>query len=281
MPLSLLFPIVSCSYVISSICGDKFMIDLGEIRRIRYSGQYLLRQLGTSEKIVLSIDGLLSRHKRGWDIRDLFEVVLMRTQYLNSVIPCGESEKACALAKPYIHPKTDELPRKSVITLDEGHIYQTVDANNNPITDEIKFVKRSGKAITYTEEWAGLQTQEVLRAMIDFYTLYKVHLPANVCRQILWNYEARAYRRKRQQLNREAPDHTPIIFPYGWEEIETMDIGDDGHIPYLESEVLYYANFGACDSEPIPGVDPFQLEDDPVYAKAAENLKIMGRTRSS
>lgn len=61
-------------------------------------------------------------------------------------------------------------------------------------------------------------------------------------RQALWNYEARAYRRKQEKVNREQPqhddserlrpwrDHLTADVPFGPHAIELRPIGEDGHI---------------------------------------------------
>jgi hypothetical protein len=54
--------------------------------------------------------------------------------------------------------------------IDEGHIYRISKPggwlsllNKQTLT----FVKRSGGAVTYKKEWSGIQTQAVMRAIID------------------------------------------------------------------------------------------------------------------
>lgn len=163
--------------------------------------------------------------------------------------------------------------------VDRGHVYDLFQLGSDE-PQRLTFIKRSGGAIQYTEEWAGVQSQEVIRALIARTKYLNSIIPCGETeraiehlRKALWEYEARAYRRKRQELNRERPEHDEeATFPYGPEDIERWPIGADGHIQYLESEILYYMNFGACDAEPIPGVDPFAIETDPVYKKAMANL---------
>ena len=197
--------------------------------------------------------------------------------------------------------------------IDPGHIYQL-----DHCADHMRFVKRSGGAITYPKEWFGLQTQAVMRAMIhhlqmlqvdeDYVHTYRcwqlgdsrpqavhfsnVHSIIDVAevlvdrsqylnaiipcvetgdaiqwlvgcqhwlqgddrnfkesrdcvRHALWSYEARAYRRKVEGLNRKRPEHDDTERPRAWrplicedvpfteENIELRPIGIDGHIVLL------------------------------------------------
>ncbi len=131
--------------------------------------------------------------------------------------------------------------------INPGHIYELVQLGNDE-TQVIKFVKRSGGAITYNEEWAGLQTQEVLRALIDrTIYLYNV-LPCKETEEALkhlrfalyW-YEVRAWRRKQSKTNKTSQSHDdketstfdfkyPKDVPFDEVDIETKPIGEDGHI---------------------------------------------------
>lgn len=199
--------------------------------------------------------------------------------------------------------------------IDPGHIYRVFQINNKGGT-LLRFVKRSGGAIQYTEEWPGIQTQAVMRALIDYvgnadesledceriYSLFQLGtkepfsleircmthvrellevledrslylnrilectetsdaifwlkvakvslvLPSvpydeiveNI-RMALWSYEARAYRRKMEEVNRLHPAHddtarmkawrdTPADdIPFNAHEIELRPTGEDGHI---------------------------------------------------
>lgn len=210
--------------------------------------------------------------------------------------------------------------------LDAGHIYLIT---HNSVSEERKltFVKRSGGAVTYPVEWPGIQTQAVMRALIDFlsysgdntfetkrYALWQLgsdeyqtlliddlgtvadileilidrsnylnsilkcaetsdacdwmHLAKAVTaypnasefiqreemayfvRMALWCYEARAYRRKQEEVNRKQPEHDDTARPRAWREfpcddvpfneieIEIRPIGDDGHI-IIENKELH------------------------------------------
>jgi len=130
--------------------------------------------------------------------------------------------------------------------IDPGHIYQLNQLGGG--TQTITFVKRSGGAVHYEKEWAGMQTQEVLRALIDRTKyLYKV-LPCAETEEALYHlrmalywYEVRALRRKRTKVNRTTLNHDdsevprsrgqyPKDIPFGIEDIESKPIASDGHI---------------------------------------------------
>jgi hypothetical protein len=208
--------------------------------------------------------------------------------------------------------------RQLVQILDKGHIYQLIIPGTSE-TYTLKFVKRSGGAVTYVVEWPGLQTQAVMRALIDFLSFSHEHgseprtfdlwqlgcaethpltvasitqvsqilavlinrseylnsilmcletfdactwmicaqgslrddtlsysercdEAAHFIRKALWCYEARAYRRKQENVNRKNPLHDDTMRPKSWrplicedvpfndDNIEQLPIGDDGHI---------------------------------------------------
>lgn len=129
-----------------------------------------------------------------------------------------------------------------------GHVYDLWQLG----TDEpqrLTFVRRSGGAVIYQEEWPGLQTQEVLRALIDRTLYLDAILPCKESEDAVWylrmalfSYEARAHRRKQESLNRKRPEHNDRVSPKAWRmnpfddvpfnehEIEKRPIGTDGHI---------------------------------------------------
>ncbi len=254
---------------------DATMINLEELKRIENSLIYKLRQLGTDCPQHLYFYDSLRHNPNGWLIDEVVTVLKLRTQYLNSIIPCQESQQAIKLCNLILEKLLEHKKDRSINILDEGHVYQVKDFQHKPLTQKMIFVKRSGGAIRYEEEWPGLQTQEVCRALIHLFMLNRCHWDlADLTRQILWHYEARAYRRKLQEFNRQSPEHETTLFPYDWETIDKWSIGDDGHIPFLESEILYYLNNGACSVELIPGVDPLMIENSThsAYQKAQENL---------
>ena len=131
--------------------------------------------------------------------------------------------------------------------IDPGHIYELRQLGDDK-TKVITFVKRSGGSIKYSEEWPGLQTQEVLRALIDrTIYLYKI-LPCKETeealkhlRMALYLYEVRAWRTKKSKTNKTAINHddseTPTFnfqypkdIPFNEVNIELRPIGEDGHI---------------------------------------------------
>jgi len=132
--------------------------------------------------------------------------------------------------------------------IDPGHKYELWQLGTiNPTY--LTFVKRSGGAIQYKDEWPGLQTQEVLRAVIDRSKYLNDIIPCAetedaiyYARMALFMYEVRAYRRKQEELNRKQPKHDDSTSPKTWRrnpfadvpfsehEIELRPIGPDGHI---------------------------------------------------
>ena len=132
--------------------------------------------------------------------------------------------------------------------VDPGHVYE-LDHLGGRGSQTIRFVKRSGGAAVHDEEWDGLQTQEVLRALIDRTDYLFDILPcvesgdaAWHLRMALFEYEARAYRRKQEDKNRKTPAHDDTERPRSYRDrqyadvpfdetdIETRPIGLDGHI---------------------------------------------------
>lgn len=130
--------------------------------------------------------------------------------------------------------------------IDPGHKYELVQLGGG--TQLLVFVKRSGGAIQHKEEWPGVQTQEVVRALIDRTKYLDDVLECSETKDALWHlrmalylYEVRAYRRKQEQVNKKEPAHDDSERPRAWREhphgvpfneqdIELRPIGLDGHI---------------------------------------------------
>lgn len=131
--------------------------------------------------------------------------------------------------------------------IDPGHIYELKQLGDNN-TQILRFIKRSGGAVQYDQEWAGLQTQEVLRALIDRTKYLNTVLECKETKEAikhlqmaLYWYEVRALRRKRSQTNRTTLDHDDSItpeyhpeyasdIPFTEQDIELYTTGEDGHI---------------------------------------------------
>lgn len=132
-------------------------------------------------------------------------------------------------------------------TLDKGHVYELNQLGGG--AQALTFVKRSGGAVCYEKEWPGVQTQEVLRALIERTKYLDTILPCietkdamQYLRMALFMYEVRAWRRKQEKLNREEGSHDDSVRPRGWREnsfddvpfneyeIERRPVGKDGHI---------------------------------------------------
>lgn len=131
--------------------------------------------------------------------------------------------------------------------IDPGHIYEMDQLGGG--TQRLVFPKRSGGAIQYPEEWPGVLTQEVARVLVDRTQYLNAVLPCveslnaiQFLRMTIFEYEARAYRRKREKVNRMQPAHEDCDRPRGWrdepyddvpfneQEIELRPVGADGHI---------------------------------------------------
>lgn len=122
--------------------------------------------------------------------------------------------------------------------VDSGHIYRLKEIGTDPGIQYLMFIKRSGGAVKYDEEWPGLQTQEVLRALIDRTKYLDSIIPCAETkdavyhlRMALFMYEVRAYRRKQEEVNRKAPRHDDSERPHGWRELPF------GDIPFSEHEI--------------------------------------------
>jgi hypothetical protein len=130
--------------------------------------------------------------------------------------------------------------------IDPGHVYECNQLGGG--TQTITFIKRSSGAVTYEQEWAGLQTQEVLRALIDRTKFLNEILPCSETIEALYHlrmslywYEVRAYRRKSDKVNRTEFKHkdTPCEYlrgeypddiPFTEVDIENREVSGDGHI---------------------------------------------------
>ena len=136
-----------------------------------------------------------------------------------------------------------------VRVVDPGHVYELRQLGSRAAPQLLRFVKRSSGAVEYPEEWTGVQVQEVIRALIDRTEFLDAIMPcaetssaAWHLRMALFEYEARAHRRKSQKSNRGPNNHDFSERPRGWrdhpygdvpfneQEIELCPVGEDGHI---------------------------------------------------
>lgn len=132
--------------------------------------------------------------------------------------------------------------------IDPGHVYDMWQLGSDE-EQRLTFIKRSGGAIQYPKEWPGVQVQEVLRVLIDRSQYLDDIIPCVETEDAIWHlqmalfsFEARAYRRKIEGLNRQQPEHDDSVRPKSWRkeplsdvpfneiEIEKRPIGVDGHI---------------------------------------------------
>lgn len=132
--------------------------------------------------------------------------------------------------------------------IDPGHVYDLWQLGSEA-PQRLTHVKRSGGAVTYSEEWPGVQTQEVLRAEIDRCKYLNSIIDCVETLDAIWHlrmalfmFEVRAWRRKQEGLNRQQPEHDDTAHARPWRdppyadvpftefEIELRPIGPDGHI---------------------------------------------------
>ena len=147
--------------------------------------------------------------------------------------------------------------------IDDGHVYELNNLESEG-TQRVVFIKRSSGAITHAFEHAGTNSQELLRVTLDCVdvlenrTVYlhevKEAIENDDClhylaearenlRKALLCYEARAFRRKQDQVNQT--EHAHVSFSerdkdlpfdhlgFKGEEpigIEHLPVGPDGHI---------------------------------------------------
>ena len=135
--------------------------------------------------------------------------------------------------------------------VDLGHVYLLDTFGKNGKLKrkaKLRFIKRSGGAITHPNEHPGLNTQEVLRALIERSEFLDDVLECDETkdaiyhlRMALYMYELRAWRRKQEKVNKLEPAHDDSERPRPWREhpheapfsehmIEERETGDDGHI---------------------------------------------------
>lgn len=133
--------------------------------------------------------------------------------------------------------------------IEAGHVYWLQDLEKDT-GRKLTFIKRSSKAITHDREFDGTNSQEVIRVIIDR-TKYLNDIINAVenddtvyhLRMALLGYEARAYRRKLDKVNKGSEEHTSFRergkdLPFtelGYKDgpdigIENLPVGSDGHI---------------------------------------------------
>ena len=117
-----------------------------------------------------------------------------------------------------------------------GHVYH-VRQLGDPRPVEVRFIRRSGGAVRYDSEWPGLQTQALIRVCIMRTQYLHDVLPCvesldavQFLRESLFRYEARAHRRKQEEVNRKQPAHDDTERPRAWRDSPFNDVpfGPDG-----------------------------------------------------
>ncbi len=197
---------------------------------IKQGQEYDLWQLGGGfQKIILpSKEDLPDRAQR------LISACKIRSIYLNSLQHCLETEDAIEhLCAALLEVPPEERTVGEVESIDSGHIYRLWGEQR------LTFVKKSNELCWYEKDWPGLQTQEVMRLIID---LGGTEDKIDEIRLALFMYEVRAYRRKLQAVNTKKAKHDDTAhprvirlflfddIPFSWEGIELMQTGDDGHV---------------------------------------------------
>lgn len=218
---------------------------------------YQLKQLGTIKKQVFYFlftpTSVTKRNRKllGKDELALLQILILRSKYLDSVLPCLETKDAIAFlqfAEIELRSAIESFSKIeaagfNVHEVVPGHIY-VIFGPNNTVKRKVTFVRRSGGAITYKREWPGLQSQEVMRMLIlrlkyisKFlgYELFEMTIYA--LRMALFNFERRAELRKLEGVNRGPYFHNEVARYKSWRTnpfltgvIENMRTGPDGHI---------------------------------------------------
>ncbi len=143
-----------------------------------------------------------------------------------------------------------------VRVVEPGHVYELAHLGSGGV-ETLTFCRRNSAAITHAGEHPGTNTQEVIRALVDRTVFLNHVLPCaetedavEYLRMALGCYEARALRRKRQALNKEAGHHAeareryedvPFIGEHvtPWSEAGVESLltrASDGHIDVGEGE---------------------------------------------
>lgn len=97
--------------------------------------------------------------------------------------------------------------------------------------------------------WMNLARMALLDGSLEY--IEKCEEAVGYIRLALWCYEARAYRRKQEEVNREEPAHDDTARPRPWRwfpcddvpfneiDIERRPIGADGHIVLDQKEMVF------------------------------------------
>jgi len=132
-------------------------------------------------------------------------------------------------------------------TIVPGHLYR-VPYLEHPGFLLVRFIRRSSDMVCHPLEWPGVNTQELIRVLID-----RTEYPNSLgpCEEsenaiywltmALYEYEARAWRRKQQLLNKRADpqavtdrvDASRQFYrdvPFTPQEVLDLPVGSDGHV---------------------------------------------------
>lgn len=142
--------------------------------------------------------------------------------------------------------------------LDAGHTYKLRHVEGEYF-ETLTFIKRNSGDMRHAIQYAGTNTQEVLRALIDRTKYLAEQVDCNetrdalhYLRMTLFVYEARALRRKLGKVNRVGGEHVTLTkghgdepdIPFTYHHIEYRGVGVDGHIKITEEEAAWMAERG-------------------------------------
>jgi len=218
---------------------------------IYHPGLYHLRQLGSRKMQPFQLSSRFpakNAHYHGAHWRDVIVALIDRTWFANKILPCNETPTAARLMEQAI----GEYRATRVHVLDEGHVYEF--GNGKPANRQVlTFVKRSSKAVQYPKEWPGTQSQEVMRMLIYHVAEERANrreefslegfAPEEYLQHAIYQYEARAYRRHTQRVNREKEPHEALSdgkdlrdyghyldVPFEPDYVDLLPTRDDGHV---------------------------------------------------
>jgi len=128
-----------------------------------------------------------------------------------------------------------------------GHLYRVPYLEHSGYL-LVRFIRRSSDMVSHPLEWSGINTQELIRVLIDRTEYLNALGPCEESENAiywltmaLYEYEARAWRRKQQKLNKRADAQADVDrvnstrefyrdVPFTPQEILDMRVGPDGHV---------------------------------------------------
>lgn len=128
-----------------------------------------------------------------------------------------------------------------------GHLYEVpyLESQGSLL---VRFIRRSSDMVQHPLDWPGINTQELIRVVIDrteyLHGIGPCDESANAVYWLtmgLYEYEARAWRRKQQHLNKKAEPQASTAevdisrqfyqdVPFTPQEVLDLPVGRDGHV---------------------------------------------------